>query len=1009
MNVIKLYLGCLGILFLPFWGYAQQYDFRTISVNQGLAHGEVHHVLQSSNNLIWIATNGGGLIRYDGHNFETYTTQDGLRSNAVHRIFEDSNENLWIANDPGGVVKFRADSLVNPFPNAPLSNFEVWDIEELNDNEIWFSTYRGGIFIWDGKQFEQITMEDGLTSNSVWDIFKSDSGKAWLATEEGITVLDDTVTTSFTAQDGLSGNRIYKIIEDSTGLFWIATNNGISTWDGQHFETIGEINGISLDYIFDIREASNGDIWIGTETQGVFIYDGNNYTHLTRKNGLSSNYVYHLYEDRNQNMWVATNENGISLFKGDAFLFYNEDFGLASNAVLSLFRDNNDTLWIGTQEGIQSYNGEQFTSYAFPKKYDNHYIREIAQLPNGDMLFVMPDDKLMRYDGNHFYDFSLTHNLGDWFIYDVFVDTDDKIWFGTDEGLHILDNDVLTTFTIDDGLPGNVVQHINKVTSEEYHLSTTSGFSIFDGQGFQNVTIEDGLNNNSVNYSIKGPDDNIWVGTSGGISVLKPDAASGDYTISNFGQQEGMTLVTTHFLWFDEQGYLWQGTNGGLTRLNVPGYKETQTMRLVRYGLIKQGLGVEFNFNAIAEDSTKNVWLGSMNGALKLSVNKLRYPKHRPTPRITNIERNGKSIDWDDFSEKLHYKNGQLVFPSVTFPYGEHSYTFSYSGINYQTPENIRYRYKVEGFDKDWMPVTSVGAVTYTNLEPGDYTFKVQAMQGVGGNWNLETASYAFSIAYPFWQRSWFIGLLIITIIGLIYGYIRVRVGMIEKKRLKLLVDEQTQDLQEALEEKEVLIKEIHHRVKNNLAVISGLLELQMGHADNKFVDRVLSESQRRVQSISMIHEKLYQNERLAEIDFEKYIRELVEIIAYSFNYTDKKIDVDINIDNFKLGVNQGIPCGLILNELVSNAFEHAFVDKQEGKIVINVEELKQDTVHISVSDNGKGLPHDFDIKQEETLGITLIKTLCKQLAADLKVRNSNGAQFVIEFQRETPSLNVPV
>ncbi|MEL7835144.1 two-component regulator propeller domain-containing protein [Fodinibius sp. N2] len=998
----------LLLLLLPLMGYGQRYDFKRISVNEGLPHGEVHDIHQSEDRFIWIATNGGGLVRYDGHNFKTYTSQNGLRSNTIHRIFEDSKENLWIANEPGGVVTFQADSLVDPFSGSSLSDFEVWAMEEFDTGEIWFGTFQGGIFIWDGNDFRRLTTEDGLPSNSVWDIYKSSSGDIWVSTEEGIAVFDGGEITTYTTDDGLAGNRVYRVIEDQQGTFWMATNNGISTWDGARFTAITEINGTSLDYIFDVRQAADGDIWIGTETKGIFIYDGSGYTHLTRKNGLSSNYVYLLYEDRDHNMWIGTNENGISLYKGDAFRFYDEDFGLNSNAVLSLFFDHNNTLWIGTQEGIQSFDGKRLTSYSLPKPYENNYIREIAQLPDGDLLIVMPGNELMGFDGNQFYDFASDYEGS--FISDVSIDNNDRIWIGTDEGLYILDDDTLTTYTAEDGLPGNVIQHINQVADTVYYISTTSGLSVFNGRGFNNITVEDGLNNNSVNYAVKGADKNIWVGTSGGVSVLQPENQSEDYSVKNFGRQEGMKLVATHFLWFDKQGYLWQGTNGGLNRLNVPRYNKTQSMSLVRYGLSGKELGVEFNPNAIAVDSAGNAWFGSMNGALKLDVDKLTYPQKAPIPNITRIEHNGKVIDWNNYTEQLNYSNGQLEYPSVTFPHGEHSYTFYFSGINYMNPQNIRYRFKVEGFEEEWMPMTSANTATYTNLEPGDYTFKVQALQGAEGDKSdLLTASYSFSVAYPFWQRSWFIGLMVVALVGMIYGYIRVRLGMLEKKRLKTLVDEQTKDLQEALEEKEVLIKEIHHRVKNNLAVISGLLELQMGHADNRFASRVLFESQRRVQSISMIHEKLYQNERLAEIDFEQYVHELVEIINYSFSSPAKDIEVKIDIDDFKLGVDQGIPCGLILNELVSNAYEHAFVNQQKGTIDIDIQEKDTNRIIFKVVDNGQGLPEDFDITQSETLGLTLVETLCKQVEGTFSFKNTeNGTEFILKFKREAPPVKVP-
>jgi len=194
--------------------------------------------------------------------------------------------------------------------------------------------------------------------------------------------------------------------------------------------------------------------------------------------------------------------------------------------------------------------------------------------------------------------------------------------------------------------------------------------------------------------------------------------------------------------------------------------------------------------------------------------------------------------------------------------------------------------------------------------------------------------------------------------------------------------------------------------------VISGLFELQVDYSDDEFATKILRESQRRIQSISMIHEKLYQNERLAEIDFSKYIKELVDVITYSNSKTDNNIDVEISTGNVKLGVNQGIPCGLIINELISNAYEHAFEGREEGKVWITFEELEETKIKLSVKDNGIGLPADFEEKQQESqsLGMVLVETLARQLSGDMEIRNlAQGVEFIIEFEKENPTLKIPV
>lgn len=988
---------------------AQKYNFKIYSVNEGLPQGQVHDMIQTNDGFIWIATNGGGLSRFDGHTFKTYTTEDGLRNNSVSHLFEDSSGNLWVANYPGGVVTFQGDSLVNPFPENPLSKYEVWQIKEIRNDEIWFGTYEGGIFILEEGEIRRLTVEDGLISNSVWDIKEDNDGRIWISTQGGISVIDGDHITNYTTEDGISGKKVYQVTTDKEGNKWFGTSNGLTVWDGKRFRAIKEIKGTTLNYVLDVKTASDGKIWIGTENKGVFVYDGEEYTHFTRDNGLSSNYIHTFYEDMNNNMWIATNENGVNLYKGDAFMFYDEEFGLSTNEVLNVLVDRNETLWMGTTEGITSFDGERIQEYPMPGEYENKYIWEIEVLPNGNLLFLMPDGTIMEYDGNEFHNYTSKKNLQKWFIYDLFVDSNDILWIATDVGLFRLEGNELKQFTKEDGMVGNVVQVIQESKEGKYLVGTYEGISIFDGDTFKNISIDDGLANNSINYFTQDSQNNIWVGTGGGVSVLEPKENGNSYSITNFGKEDGMNLLSTHFIWFDEEGYLWQGTNGGLNRMDVPGYWESGEMNMVHYRLSDEGLGTEFNFKAIAKEAPNEVWFGSMDGALKLDVSRLQKKEENAPPRIhiTGIKRNSTAIKWSDYTNDLNYKTGSIVYPSVTFPPGEHSYTFSFVGLNFRYPENVEYRFKMQGFEDEWMPVTSANSATYTNLEPGEYSFMVQAVNSF--QQKSDIATYSFSIAHPFWQTYWFYGFATLCLIGLIYGYIKIRIGFLEKRRLKELVDEQTKDLQEALEEKEVLIKEIHHRVKNNLAVISGLLELQMGYAENKFVSRVLSESQRRVQSISMIHEKLYQNERLAEIDFEKYARELIDIISYSFNFTGKEIEVNIDIEDFKLGVDQGIPCGLILNELISNAYEHAFVDQKKGTIEVLAKETQDKKITLIVADNGKGFPDNFDVEENETLGLTLIETLCNQLEGEFVWENTDkGTRFILEFTREEAPLKVP-
>lgn len=989
-------------------GLGQKLNFKNYSVSDGLPQGQVHDLVQTSDGYMWLATYGGGLAKFDGQEFENYTTRDGLRDNSIEELFVDSGDHLWVASDNGGVARFRGDSLVYPFDNDSLASYSVVAITESRQNQLWFGTYKGGVFIREEDHFRRLTKADGLSSNSIWDIQTMSNGSVWLATQKGVSIYrkGDQIQT-FYKEDGLSGDKVYKIMERSNGDKWIATNKGISIWNGQDFKTITNINGNELNSVYGLLEASDGTIWIGTESQGVYLYDGHDYTHITKKNGLSSNYIYRLFKDQHGNIWIATDEDGVCLFKENGFIIYDKETGLQHNKILSVYRQG-DTFWLGTTQGLESFDGTTSKTYELPGSYENRYIWNIAGLPNGNKLVAMPDGTIMEFDGRNFTNFSQKYGLDKFYIYDLMIDSDHALWISSDQGVYkvSLDSDKITHYTEEDGLANHTVFNIFEDTSGRKWIATYYGLNVLEDGEWTTIRMKDGLIHNQINYITEDERGNIWVGTRGGISVIKEGKYANEAKIDNFGKEAGMTLMNTHFLWFDEQGYLWQGTNGGLQKLDVPSYRQTGKMSISHYSLSQQGLGLEFNFNALVTSKGK-AWMGSMEGLVQLNPAKLhKEPLHKL--QITNITANTLPIDWESHTDSLHYHNGRLDYPSVTFSPGKNIFEFSFKGISYTNPDNVLYRYKLEGFDNKWMPVTDDNSAVYTNLSPGNYTFVVEAKYK-GDSFGARKASYDFAIAFPFWQTYWFYALVLVSCLGLIYGYVRFRVNKVEKQKLERLVDEQTKHLQKALEEKEVLIKEIHHRVKNNLAVISGLLELQMGQSDNDFASRVLSESQRRVQSISMIHEKLYQNERLSEINFEKYVRELIDIISYSFSSPDKEIEVDIKIDDFKLGVDQGIPCGLILNELVSNAFEHAFKGQQQGQIKIQITESSDNIITLIVADDGCGIDEEFVSAETDSLGFTLVQTLCKQLETELKVEDNNpGTRFIVEFQREEAQPKVP-
>lgn len=222
--------------------------------------------------------------------------------------------------------------------------------------------------------------------------------------------------------------------------------------------------------------------------------------------------------------------------------------------------------------------------------------------------------------------------------------------------------------------------------------------------------------------------------------------------------------------------------------------------------------------------------------------------------------------------------------------------------------------------------------------------------------------------------------------------------------------------IKKSLDEKEVLIREIHHRVKNNMQIISSLLSLQSRYIDDKKTFELFRDSQNRVKSMALIHEKLYQSDNLAEIDFKEYIKNLTTDLIRSYGVTPGSISLSINVNNVSLGVNTAIPCGLIINELLTNSIKHAFrivespelpngifmgSDGRNGKINIELHQTNEDNYRLIFSDNGIGLPENFEFKNIKSLGLRLVNSLTEQLDGKIDLEQVNGTKFIITFMKK--------
>lgn len=206
--------------------------------------------------------------------------------------------------------------------------------------------------------------------------------------------------------------------------------------------------------------------------------------------------------------------------------------------------------------------------------------------------------------------------------------------------------------------------------------------------------------------------------------------------------------------------------------------------------------------------------------------------------------------------------------------------------------------------------------------------------------------------------------------------------------------------LRMSLKEKEVLLKEIHHRVKNNMQIISSLISLQSDYANNEDTIKMFDDSKNRIRSMALIHEKLYQSDDLSLIDFSDYIESLASKLLEFYGLKARLIALNVKADDITLSIDSAIPCGLIINELISNSIKHAFTEEKEGKISIEMHEVDDNYV-LTVEDNGQGFPEDVDFRKTDSLGLQIVQTLTLQLGGEIELENNGGAKFTIIFNEK--------
>jgi signal transduction histidine kinase/CheY-like chemotaxis protein/ligand-binding sensor domain-containing protein len=863
---------------------------RNYTKKNGLPLKVINSITQDGEGLIWIAAEDG-LGRFDGNSFNIFKNDPdnsrSLSSNHIQWVFVDLEGIVWACSS-NGLNRFdpKTEQFIHyqhdPTNNNSLVGNNVAHISQNKKGNLWIASVNTGFTYFDKKKakFTQYSPSNlpGLSSVDVIFLYEDQKGLLWIGTMGGgldvFETVDGVVTKKveyLSRKDLVPSLLIRCITSDHLGNMWIGTNAGLVFYHREQdtFHVLNKRNSaLRGDIIRSLWEDANQNLWIGVEDKGLHQidlknFDGHSLTDLSVKHeegeddySLYKYSVHTIYEDKDKNLWFGTNGGGVQMISGISEKFtriQRKQTGEYEGVYLRFWgmcSDMEGNLWLGSDgDGIFKYNGQGDLLrhyYADGKKgsLTGNAILCAFRDHDNTLWFGTYAHGLFRYDKqtdsftNYQHDPANPASLGNNDVRVIFEDTQRNLWVGCNGGgLNLLNKDS-GTFTkyatknsksssgsvraiIEDehgglwvGCHGEGVQYFDpkKKTFQRY----------FNDTGNKNA-----LATNNIFAFCLDDQKKLWMGTGGaGLAVYDPAKK----TLQQFNEKKGLDGGSVYALLADPNGNLWMSTNSGISKW------DKHEQKFYNYDGSNGLQNGQFNSSSFLYD--KQSGLMGFAGTEGVTIFHPEQVKQNPAPPkviITGFQLFNKPV------QATLSNSGGVVLKQVISQTKEimlkhdHSvFTFEFTALNYSYPEKSEYAYQMVGFDQNWNYVGSQRTATYTNLDPGEYTFQVKA-SNQDGVWNEKGSSIKIIIIPPYWATPWFKTLVVLIIVGSGYSFFRVRVNAIKRQKVKLEeqirlktaeVVAQKEELEGQAENLQTINKQLHDQT-NFLGTINKELQQQ--------------------------------------------------------------------------------------------------------------------------------------------------------------------------------------
>jgi ligand-binding sensor domain-containing protein/serine phosphatase RsbU (regulator of sigma subunit) len=864
------------LLFLSAAGaYAGQMRFSRLSIEDGLSQVCVNGILQDRSGYMWFATQDG-LNRYDGYSFTVFkpnpSAPNSISHNVVKSIYEDSQGIIWVGTAGGGLNRFDpatglfSSFMYDPFNRSSLSNNDVYSIYEDSRGLLWVGTFGGGLNLFDRQtgRFSSYRHDSSdprtISGDAVRDIKEDADGRLWLAIDGGgISVFDYEAGyfARYGIDNSLSDDVVMALLLCGDTLYAGTYGGGLNAINMRNlsnrvYKAGSGPSSLSNNTVWSLSKAPAGGIYVGTRGGGLNVYSPASGKFISYRHepsdlsSISSNNVLSICTDKSGVVWFGTESSGLCKFNLATVQFSTlshsgrDPKSLPGNNVFVISKDSSANVWIGARgSGLFRYLPD---SSSFKK-----IAPDIEGLENIISFATDKDGNVWAgTDGNGFFKLSQQGNLLGHYLFDplqpsslsnnavsaLHLENCDRLWIGTyGGGLNLFDmpSGRFRNFPIDrKNAMKNVVWCIYQGADSILWIGSGGhGLIRFDPLTYRMVSFENSMSdpfsisNNTVLSVYEDSDGILWIGTGGG-GLNRFDRSTGMFT--SYTQADGLCNDFVVGILPGDKGSLWLSTYNGLSHFSKA------TGRFKNFYSSDGLQGNTFNERSFYKTSSGVLYFGGVKGLTYFHQDSIKQSNFVPPVVLTDFKVFNRSVlpGKDVLGYKILDRPINQI-SELTISHRHSVFTLEFAALHYAAPGKNVYRYRMEGFDSEWIETGADNRMaTYTNLGGGNYVFTVQAANS-DGIWNTVGKSLKITIIPPFYKTAWFYTILILSgLIGL-YFFIKIRERqlILDNLLLEVTVKERTQEINQQKEElklqSELLERTNEELVRNNILITDSI------------------------------------------------------------------------------------------------------------------------------------------------------------------------------------------